>query len=173
MRPKQSKAVTRKILADAGVLDHVALLGVRGYYLNQMGLEGKNDRGIYDDAIFLISPAVYLAFNANTDPSAYRTGIATLQPGIWRYKIGFHHWADTQRRYKALIQAEAVDVRRDNAKSESGWFGINIHKGGMTGTSSLGCQTIWPEQWVDFIKSVEFEMLDAGQRVIPYLLIEN
>ena len=48
---------------------HVILVGVRGYYRDSMGEAGKNDRGIYDDAIFVIAPDFFGSWNANTDPS--------------------------------------------------------------------------------------------------------
>ena len=69
-----------------GTTDSVFLLGIRGFL--EPGADNK--RGIYDDAIFLVTPEECLGFNANTDPSITRKGIAVLQPGKYSYKQGLH-----------------------------------------------------------------------------------
>jgi|SRR5579859_1060380 len=66
--------------------DPIFLLGIRGFLDPPAG----NKRGIYDDAIFLVTPAGCLGFNANTDPSIDRKGIAVLQPGTYQYRQGLH-----------------------------------------------------------------------------------
>src|SRR5262245_48185267 len=117
---------------------------------------GENDRGIYDDALFIVSPETFVAFNANVDPSVFRRGIAALEAGGVRYKLGIHGLSRPAAQcYKALVQAGPVTVRRDETGNDTGWFGINIHRGGVSGTSSLGCQTIVPDQWPTFIAPVE------------------
>lgn len=159
-----------------------ALLGRRGYYRDTMGKPGKNDRGIYDDAIFLVTPTVFASFNANVDPSSSRQGVAALKAGVYRYKIGTHGLSKPKsQRYRALIQADEVTVMRDDIadrdhdgpEEDRGFFGINIHRGGYTTTSSLGCQTIHPDQWAAFIALVESEMKRHGVTTIPYLLTER
>jgi lysozyme len=171
-RPLQSRSETEAKLTAAGVVQQVALLGDRGYYLNGMGEPGKNDRGIYDDALFLLSPAVHASFNANTDPSVYRSGIATLKPGRWLYKLGIHGLSRPKaQQYRALVQAAEVTVARDGQEDDTGWFGINIHRGAYQSTSSLGCQTIFPDQWTAFFSLVESEMKRFGQKTIPYVLL--
>lgn len=152
----------------------VRLLGVRGYYRDTMGRVGTNDRGIYDDAIFVVSPDACVAFHANTDPSVHRKGIASLAPGAYLYKVGTHGLSKpVAQRYTALVQAGPVTVTRDQAPSEQGWFGINIHRGGHTSTSSEGCQTIPPAQWPAFIALVQSELKRAGAKLLPYVLIEE
>lgn len=171
-KPAQKRAVTESLLRQAGIQSGVALVGIPGYYLDTMGAPGKNDRGIYDDAIILVSPSVHATFNANTDPSSFRPGIATLKPGLWSYKLGIHGLSKpVSRQYEALVQAAPVTVLRDKQGEESGWFGINIHRGSYNSTSSLGCQTIYPAQWAGFLALVKQEMARAGQTRIPYLLI--
>jgi len=153
----------------------VALLGVRGYYRDTMGKPGVNDRAIYDDAIVLVSDRVYRTFNANCDPGAFRKDIANLVPGIWLYKVGTHGWnKPPAKRYTALVQYSEVAVHRDGwAKPVRGFFGINIHKGSRLSVSSLGCQTLWPGQWDEFISTVREQLEAAGRAVLPYVLVEE
>jgi len=171
-RPQQTEAKTRALLEEAGVRERVALLGMRGYYSRTFAPDGNN-RGVYDDAVFLVTPDGVRAFNFNTDPGAYRQGIATLRPGVWRYKQGIHGLSKpANRRYPALVQAGEVTVSRDGERAETGYFGINIHRGGAGSTSSLGCQTLPPDQWAEFFGAVCAAMNSAGQKSLPYVLVE-
>lgn len=173
-RPAELAATTAALLARSGVSQPVALVGERGYFRDSMGRAGQNDRGVYDDAITLHTPAVHACFNANTDPSASRPGMAVLQPGLWHYHLGVHHLDRAlEYRYPALVQAAPVTVHRDGGGVESGYLGINIHHGGYGGTSSLGCQTIYPAQWESFLALVKSELARHNQVVVPYLLIER
>jgi lysozyme len=174
-RPQQAKSKTQALLTKARVDDAVALVGIRGYYRDSMGVPGENDRGIYDDAIFLVSPNAYATFNANTDPSVKRQGIAVLKPGVHRYRKGKHGLSKPGGGYPALRPAnpaEELPVTRDGHGDSMG-IAINIHKGGTRTTSSEGCQTIYPSQWESFISLVYSEMDRAGQKTIPYLLVEE
>lgn len=47
------------------------------------------------------------------------------------------------------------------------------YKGGYNTTSSLGCQTLYPDQWQGFQKLLYAEMDRAKVTKLPYLLIEN
>lgn len=191
--PRLGQAAVVRNLTSRGVTEKAAILGVRGYYRDTMGAKGKNDRAIYDDALFLVGPTFFGAFNANTDPGAYRRGhgsgsskgMASLKPDVYRvHKLDLH-----KGQYEALCQrAGKVTVYRDADESvapkditlldgvgvyeDEGHFGINIHRGGFNTTSSLGCQTIWPEQWSYFIDKVTEQLKLAGQKVMPYCLIE-
>lgn len=160
----------------------VFVAGIRGYYGNSMG-KPDNDRGIYDDAIFLVSPAFFGAYNGNTDPSGRRPGVgfgsgkgmARLTPGLWMV----HRFDKHRGQYNALCQrAGDVTVLRDGTPDylDTGSFGINIHRGAYDHTSSLGCQTIYPDQWKSFIASAK----DQARRfhgdqwettTIPYALL--
>jgi hypothetical protein len=166
----------RKIKGD------VILIGIRGYYLDSMGVKGKNDRGIYDDALFWVNRRTgFLAtYNANVDPSRYRKGhgkgsskgMASLKNGVWLYKKGPH---PLRNGYPAFRQAAPVTVIRDGSPDyeDSGFLGINLHKGGRTTTSSLGCQTLPPTQWEDF-RATGYKLLaDAKQSVFNYILVER
>jgi len=162
------------------------VVGIRGYYKDTMGAPGVNDRGIYDDAIFIDSPSGTIAFNGNTDPTSYRkghgtagktNGMASLMPGAWYV----HKFAKHKGQYLALCQrAGSVTVMRDGDPpyQDIGDFGINIHGGGRNSTSSAGCQTIHPDQWDSFISTA----VDQAKRyfgsewqktVISYILVED
>lgn len=161
------------------------IVGIRGYYRNTMGAPAANDRGIYDDAIFIDTPNGTVSFNGNTDPSRYRKGygrsqatkgMAMLKPGLWTcYQFGKH------KTYPALIQTgDKVTVIRDGSPNyeDTGFFGINIHRGGRNTTSSEGCQTVHPDQWKSFIELATSEAKRLfgdkySQAVVPYLLLEN
>lgn len=170
--------------------DSMFIVGIRGYYKDTMGLPGVNDRGIYDDAIFIVTPDSFIAYNANCDPSRVRKGsgtgagkgMASLSPGLWRA----HRFGKHKGQYEALIQTGGpVTVMRDGLNDiagsqylDTGYFGINIHRGGFNTTSSEGCQTIHPNQWPAFIATVT----DQAKRIhgskwrtttVPYVLIDG
>lgn len=154
------------------------LLGVRGYYQDSMGKVGANDRGIYDDGIFVVSPDSFAAFNANVDPSAFRPGIATLLPGWHPYKPGNHGITRPGGGYPAFRPAtkdESLPVSRDGETGSSNRDGvaINIHRGGRNTTSSEGCQTLHPDQWDAFYSLVRTEMQRAKLKQFWYGLIEG
>lgn len=180
-RPQMGKSDVEKILKSKKIDRKkfpVCVLAVRGYYLDSMGSKGKNDRGIFDDAVFIDSPTLFASTNWNTDPSAYRKGrgtgsakgMASLKLGVWDYKIGAH-----KGRSPAGNQAGPVTVIRDGTDgdySDTGYFGINLHWGGA-GTSSLGCQTAPPNQWPSFINPLVAELKRYGQKVFKYVLIDE
>lgn len=154
----------------------VKLLGIRGYYKNTLGKPGVNDVGIYDDAIFILGPdKLLLSYNANTDPSRIFPGVAVLKPGgPYLYKIGMHG-VSGPKPYLALRQYGRVTVLRngkENTDTAQAPFYIDIHRGGYNTTSSLGCQTIHPDQWIDFFTNVGRLMQGNRQLIIPYNLVE-
>lgn len=179
LRPQMKASDVEKIITKHGLaLTQAFIVGIRGYYLNTMGRTGVNDRMIYDDAIFLISPNCFMACNANVDPNGYRPGygygeptkgMANLKEGVWTYQKGIH------KTYWAFTQAEQVTVLRDGSPDyeHTGFFGINIHRGGLYGTSSLGCQTIYPTQWDAFKAAAYMEMDEFHQKTITYILEKN
>lgn len=160
------------------------------FLFGDRGFRVENQINAYDDAIFLVTPNRIVGFNANTDPSRHGVGKASLLPGLWPYKLGTHGLnkpADEQ--YEALVQAGDVVVSREDmidwpkgyhegygyhlGRGEfRGQFGINHHKGGITITSSEGCQTIPPTQWGDYIAKVKGAMEFYKMSKIQYLLVE-
>jgi lysozyme len=172
-KPRITKAEALKFIAETPI-EEVYLIGIRGYYQDTMGKPGVNDRGIYDDAICLVAPSLFLTFNSNTDPSIFRPGIATLIPGKHTYKKGKHKISGPHP-YPALRPAtpdESLPVTRDGKEGVSKGIAINIHKGSYNSTSSEGCQTIYPDQWQEFIDAVYAQMDQHGQHTIPYYLVE-
>ena len=70
------------------------------YIVGFRGWDGKNNRGVYDDACFVVNDGTIVgSFNFNTDPSIFRPQIATLQEGVYDYEIGIHglHHIDDQK----------------------------------------------------------------------------
>jgi lysozyme len=177
-RPRITAQDVEEIARKHGVKDLVAIVGIRGYYLRTLGDPKKNDRGIWDDCIAVISPTAFGAYNGNTDPSFWRKGIASLVEGVHKYRKG-KHGISRGNPYPALRPAnpsESLPVTRDGQLGRSQGVAINIHRGGSINsvsqsvTSSLGCQTIPREQWPSFIGLVYGEMDRYGQKVIPYVL---
>ena len=167
-KPKLAPEKVRAIAIEMGLDTKkypVYIVGVRGYYLDSMGRKGMNDRGLYDDAIFIVGPDRVIPFNGNTDPNGYRKGkgfgptkgMATLKPGIhYGWKLDYHKGL-----YPALCQRMAnVTVVRDGDPpyEDTGYFGINCHRGSYSRTSSEGCQTLPPQQYEEFILVLAIEL---------------
>jgi lysozyme len=188
-KPRLSSSALRTRIAPFGIDRSsfpLVVVGIRGYYKNSMGAPGVNDRGIYDDALFIDTSQVTAAFNGNTDPSCIRKGhgrgsakgMASLNPGAWfAHRFGLH-----KGKYLALCQTGGdVTVTRDGDPDyqDTGRFGINIHRGSFSGTSSLGCQTVHPAQWESFIalardQAMRFFPGDAWKRrIVPYVLLQD
>ena len=106
-KPQVKKSVIDKILKEKGIdvkKYPMLIIGIRGYFVNTMGEKGKNDRGIYDDALIIYTPNVYATFNGNVDPSVqFKTGRAILKKGFYlAHKFDTHRGATTQ--YPAICQ---------------------------------------------------------------------
>lgn len=174
--PKLALDKVTKLIAKAKITDSVVLVGIRGYYRDTMGKPGTNDRGIYDDALFIVAPTHFSAWNANTDPSAFRKGIASLVPGVHRYRPGNHGISRPGGGYPAFRPAtkdEALPVSRDGVVNPSPGIAINIHKGSRTSTSSEGCQTVPPQQWDAFYAALKGQLKQHSQTTFPYLLVDE
>jgi lysozyme len=177
-RPKLTKEEALQMIKDRGVIftEPVKILAVRGYYKDTMGERGVNDQGIYDDAIFLIAPNYFQAFNANTDPSKRTPGVAKLMAGLHYFVKGKHGISRPGGGYPAFRPAtsdESLPVTREGKEGVFKGIAINLHSGGEIYTNSAGCQTIYKGQWFEF-QTTAYKLMDKeGQRVLPYLLIEN
>jgi len=155
--------------------------GLRGYYKKSFGDVNKNDVGLYDDAIFLLSAEHFSTYNGNTDParvlrgSSSKKGTATLVPDLYyAHTLGLH-----KNSYTALSQTHGtVKVYRHKADGtrwvDTGYFGINGHCGGRSSTNSEGCQTVVPIQYPEFMYQVVQHVGQYGYngKVVPYLLVE-
>lgn len=186
---RKPQAPLSKIMSAAhgvagSVLPDIFVLAVRGYYRDTMGQSGKNDVGIYDDAIFIVDPFGFTPWNANTDPSRFGWNagagkyMARLKTGVWTYRPLKHH-ASRPDGYMAFGHGDSeVTVERMSAdgeihNEETGCFGINLHRGGVNGTSSEGCLTIPAEQWVSFHSSLNLALSKTGQKTFPLILIDG
>lgn len=183
MTPKAKPQITRErieaLLKKHSVdleIEKCVLIGVRGYYRNSMGKKGQNDIGIFDDAFIWIDETDMATFNGNTDPSRHYRRVATLDPGKWKYKKG-PHGISRGTPYPAFRQAAPVTVSRyvdgRSTTKDTGIFAINIHRGGVSTTSSAGCQTLPPPQWEAF-RSYGYMLIDRHKKKdFLYLLVEN
>ncbi len=159
-------------------LPKLFIVGVPGYYWKSMGDPKANDRGIYDDALFVFSENVFASFNANTDPSRFKKGVATLLPGVYPYKLGNHGISRPGGGYPALRPAtknEELPVKRDGEDeipSARPGVAINHHMGGYNTTSSEGCQTLYPTQWLAYYHLVKSEMKRLGLKRVEYILLD-
>ena len=171
-------AATRRWIADGHTepLPASFFFASRAYYSTTIGKPG-NDIQAYDDAGFLVTPTTFQSWNLNTDPSRYGWSptaadyMARLAPGV--------HWM-RQRIHRGKYQAFGQDGRNvtiDRVKAdgtvdhrETGSFGIDLHPGGNSTTSSLGCQTVPPDQW----DNLNFKVKQAfGHDWFPYILSEE
>ena len=144
------------------------IVGIRGYYLNSMGAKGKNDFGIYDDAILFFDGTMLHTFNGNTDPSKHGLGHACIKAGVYPYYRGKH-----RGKYDALRPfPEGVKIPCTRDGKDSFAIATNIHKGGNKTTGSEGCQTIVPPQWEEFIWKVYDTMNIHKMHTINYYLYE-
>ena len=165
-------------------LPSLLVLAVRGYYRDTMGKPGVNDHGIYDDAFFIVTPTGMTAWNGNTDPSrlGWNPGagkyMARLKPGVWTFRR-LKHRASSPGGYMAYGQGEnpvtVERLRNDGtiAQTETGTFGINLHRGGNSGTSSEGCCTVPREQWAEFDRALFRSLADADTLTFPFILING
>jgi hypothetical protein len=162
----------------------VLMVAVRGFHLD-MGAAGKNDRGIYDDAFFLLCGEELIGFPGNCDPSVHRPGIAQIEANqlIW-YRPGWHGCGKPTG-HRAFRQDSRIIVRRDGGRgpgkplgngrfqdSDGSPFWCNLHRGGAKGgTSSLGCLTVPDSVWPSFYNLLTLKLKIHKQARLPLFLI--
>ncbi len=137
-------------------------LGYKWSGFHLIGIRSKaNIPNKFDDAMIVVNGDTMKAYSCTTNPGTHwlqnllnPKGTALLVPGqyIDTWKIGMH-----QGKYEALVQAKPVKVYRDGDKdliaeetsiTETGIFGINIHRANPSITSilidrwSAGCQVL-------------------------------
>ena len=195
--PKASRDLVLKIAHEdflkAGYrLDQLPkcfFLAVRGYRRDTMGVPGRNDLGIVDDAMFWVSPAGVKAINANTDPSraGWNPGVgkpyALLKPGVHWFRRGPHKGKTPAFRQCTDEEARKLGIPNDGEFAvtrmwghndprnydETGYFAINIHPMGEETTSSWGCQTVHPSDR-NFLKLAWDQSIAYAVDAIPYIL---
>lgn len=156
----------------------LVVVGIRGFQV-----PAANKRGVFDDAIVLLTDNACVAFPANTDPTRrglnpkINKGYAVLKPGVYySYRFDTHNGS---KPHPAICQRVApVTVIRDGGKEETGMFGINIHAAFGNSTSSDGCQTqAWKQYQEEFYPLAKAEAKRLwgekwNKNTICYVLIE-
>jgi peptidoglycan hydrolase-like protein with peptidoglycan-binding domain len=166
----------------------INLIGVRGFW---HGETVANTFNVYNDTIVALwidqlgKKHVEL-FDASCDPGRCHepapNGVAHLVEGQYLFSRGLHHG-----QYRALRQAIAVRVKRYfdddpnrlRPQLDEGFFGINIHCGGISNEVndwSAGCQIVKGgrsgEPWTRFDKLI-YETAPADQLRFRYSLIRG
>jgi len=188
-RPNPSWKLLRLRLEAAGhdiptlLTKPLFCVGLRGLFSRTIGAPG-NDLNAYDDALYIVRPSklpdteptVY-SFNANTDPTRYGWNdhagkyMARLKPGAYKMRRRLHggrYWAYGQD--GSPVTVERIDANGRIKVTETGDFGIDLHPGGHTTTSSEGCQTLPPEsQWPE----ADALLRSINGAWFPYVLLEE
>lgn len=167
------------------------IVGVRGYRQATPGKSDVND--IWDDAMFYVSPDIFLTENANTDPSRYGWNadagkpMAVLDAGCWPFQRGPHK--GELPAFRQMTHAEAIKAgapcdgrfavtrcyAAEDARNykEAGYYAINIHPGGNVGMSSEGCQTLPADRAQAFLQKIWDDTLAAKMPFVWYILIDG
>lgn len=142
----------------------VAVVCIKGW--DKIGLagaeSGKNLVGVYDDPMAVVTLTSYRVFMGNADPSRTLPERAVLvAPQIIEFQAGVHNRSRPKEdRRPAFIQASPVTIQRYGADGKLGpeikdqWIGCNNHDGSVTTTGSAACQTVPPEQWMDYAAEI-------------------
>jgi len=157
-KPKATRELIEKLLPTNR--KRVTVVAVRAYRSETMGKPG-NDVNMYDDAFFIVTQEHFSAWNGNTDPTRYGWN-PNADKYMARLKLGHYMFIRRMHRgkYLAFGQGEnLVTVQRIKsdgsvAMEEEGLFGIDLHKGGVNGTSSEGCLTLPASDWPAFDKTL-------------------
>ncbi len=168
--------VIRGVMESKG---YVVFDSAKGYDLNLFGIRTADaGANTFNDwvGVMYLTRGVWscFVFPATTDPGLYWrenpmnvSGTAILKPGQYRgaWEIGRH-----QGRYEALTQKKTVTVYRDadrdgeltmdEGNTQTGMFGINIHRASASALSSsvnkwsAGCQVLQDALHFDFLMAL-------------------
>ena len=175
----------------------------KGYDVNIIGIRNSKTKGrvtnAFDDLLTIAYKIdgewQYHEYACTTDPGTHWVenilndrGVAILKPGQYR---GSHKLRLHQGKYLALGQKKDVTVYRDNnrdgnydldeSKTDTGLFGINIHRatkwGGKKSSQvdkwSAGCQVIAAnDDWHEFMDICRVAR-DTWSNNFTYTLIES
>lgn len=184
-RPNMLNAKPQQVIDSFGIDRKkypIVLLGIRGYYLNEFGKPGLNDRNVHDDAIFvdirystkLVRKSVCYSFNGNTDPSKIRQGAGNakkkwelsgkgmfvLDPGVYyAHKIGKHN-----DQYFALVQWDENEKKYTKNEGK-----VKGHRdGGKKGEKNKPYPVDWGHYSINIHRGgVRTTTASAGCQTIP------
>ena len=176
-------------------LPQVYFVMVRGYRKHSMGNPDRNDTGIFDDAAFLCTPTLFLAENSNTDPSKLGWNPGVGKPygmlksnHVWCFYPGAHkghrpsfRQADDQAVAKmfGIPHDGRFEVTRmwghndPRNYDEWGHQQVNIHRAGISTTSSWLCLTIPIDRCDAFLQIATDELKRYASKKIPVILLEG
>ena len=172
----------------------VYLFMCRGYRAASMGPTPLNDVGIWDDLMCLVTPHSFDSINANLDSSrlGWNEGVGKpfgiLQPGWWMWYPGAH-----KGKRPAFRQADDGETGRKLGFPHDGKFfversygrgdkrnyfewghqQVNIHLGGVNGTSSWLCLTVPPEGGKPFLQRAVDALKAYDQKYMHGLIVEG
>ena len=176
-------------------MPQVYFVMVRGYRTRTMGDPGRNDVGIFDDAAFLCTPTLYLAEDSNTDPSRLGWNPGVGKPygmlksnRVWWFYPGAH-----KGHRPSFRQADDAEVAMNLGIPHEGKFEVtrmwghgdprnydewghqqvNIHRAGMSATSSWLCLTVPLDRCDAFLQIATDDLKRHGQKTIPVILLEG
>ena len=186
-----------KIEAAVKAKGYVWFEGAKDYDVNIVGVRnsatGNKVTNVFDDTMTMSYKVngvwVFKQWACTTDPGTKgvrefhnAAGVARLVEGQYRgsHTLGLH-----QGKYEALKQAKPVKVYRDankdmtydESKTETGVFGINIHKAGADSTYvenwSEGCQVFKKSADFDSFMVIAKEAAKVHGSSFTYTLIES
>jgi hypothetical protein len=104
--------------------------------------------------------------------------MARLKPGVWTFRRLKHRMASPDG-YMAfgqgpnVVTVERIDRDGKIRQTETGQFGINIHRASRASTSSEGCLTLPLEQWIAFRDTLDDALAKTGAKTFPLILIDG
>jgi hypothetical protein len=172
-KPRAAEGEIRNELIALGIeLFGVVIFARRAYYSKLFAPDGNNF-GVYDDALFVVTPNVFAAFNGNCDPS-YKVNpagraLAQLLPGTYKFYKGKHK--GKYNALRAFPEGVTLPCLRNGKPSTCRY--INIHYGSDKSTWSEGCLTVPRSQWDAFINLVYGEMARCGVNTVTVVLADK